>query len=132
MFDSKKIDSYFSGEKNLRKEDNSYLGRRAKIMRWVKLLLPSLAALLTGLLIVIPSLQNNIDDLAQDITRPRKGELEKLHMENTVFYITDADNKVNNFTADNIDETEQADQSRGDYPRRGSNLGQHSGTARLF
>lgn len=106
MFDLQKIDSYFSGEKNLRREDSGYLGRRAKIMRWVKLLLPSLAALLTGLLIVIPGLQNNIDDLAQDVTRPRKGELEKLHMENTVFYITDADNKVNNFNADNIDETE--------------------------
>ena len=27
-------------------------------------------------------------------------------MENTVFYITDADNQVNNFNADKIDETE--------------------------
>ncbi len=41
-----------------------------------------------------------------DVTLPKKGELEKLHMEETVFYITDADNKVNNFNADKIDETE--------------------------
>ena len=35
----------------------------------------------------------------------KQGELEKLHVENTVFYITDKDNKVNNFLAQNIDET---------------------------
>lgn len=106
MFDSHKIDAYFNGEKDLRSHSETALTRRAKIMRWVKLALPSLAALLIGLLIIMPNLQNDEDRFEIDITRPKKGELEKLHMEQTVFYITDADNKVNNFNADNIDETE--------------------------
>ena len=106
MFDTQKIDAYFNGEKDLSSPKESPLTRRAKIMRWIKIALPSLAALLIGLLIVMPSLQTESERLAVDITRPKKGELEKLHMEQTAFYITDADNKVNNFNADNIDETE--------------------------
>ena len=106
MFDSHKIDAYFNGEKNLRLQTETALSRRAKIMRWVKLVLPCLAALLIGLLIIIPHLQNDDSRFDMDITRPKKGELEKLHMEQTVFYITDAENKVNNFNADKIDETE--------------------------
>ena len=97
MFDSHKIDAYFNGEKNLRLQTETALSRRAKIMRWVKLVLPCLAALLIGLLIIIPHLQNDDSRFDMDITRPKKGELEKLHMEQTVFYITDAENKVNNF-----------------------------------
>ena len=106
MFDSHKIDAYFNGEKDLRPAAETMLTRRAKIMRWIKLALPSLAALLIGLLIVLPGLQTDDDRFELDVTRPKKGELEKLHMENTVFYITDADNQVNNFNADKIDETE--------------------------
>ncbi|MFR1031913.1 MAG: hypothetical protein ACLSE6_05130 [Alphaproteobacteria bacterium] len=67
------------------------LTRRAKISRWM-LALPSLAALLIGLLIVLPGLQTDDDRFELDVHAP--GELEKLHMENTVFYITDADNQV--------------------------------------
>ena len=89
MFDSHKIDAYFNGEKDLRPAAETMLTRRAKIMRWIKLALPSLAALLIGLLIVLPGLQTDDDRFELDVTRPKKGELEKLHMENTVFYITD-------------------------------------------
>ena len=106
MFDSQKIDAYFNGEKNLRQQTETSLARRAKIMRWIKLALPCFAALLIGLLIIIPHLQNDGSRMDMDVTLPKKGELEKLHMEETVFYITDADNKVNNFNADKIDETE--------------------------
>lgn len=106
MFDTTKIDAYFNGEKNFSPQKENSLTRRAKIMRWIKIALPSIAALLIGLLIVMPGLQTESERLAVDITRPKKGELEKLHMEQTSFYITDANNKVNNFNADNIDETE--------------------------
>lgn len=41
-----------------------------------------------------------------DVTLPKKGELEKLHVEKTVFSITDKNNKVSTFTADQMDETE--------------------------
>lgn len=80
--------------------------RHTKIIRMTKLLLPSIAALLVGLLILFPSLKQTNDEFSVDITYPKKGELEKLHMENTVFYITDKDNKINNFTAKSVDETE--------------------------
>ncbi len=106
MFDSHKIDAYFNGEKDLHSQGKTALARRAKIMRFIKLTFPCLAALLIGLLIIIPNLQNDDSRFSLDITCPKKGELEKLHMEKTVFYITDADNKIHNFTADNIDETE--------------------------
>ena len=106
MFDTTKIDAYFNGEKEFSPQKENSLTRRAKIMRWIKIALPSIAALLIGLLIVMPGLQTESERLAVDITRPKKGELEKLHMEQTSFYITDANNKVNNFNADNIDETE--------------------------
>lgn len=106
LVDIKKIDEYFNGEQELATPKESPLSHRAKIMRWIKIALPSMAALLIGLLIVMPGLQTESERLAIDVTRPKKGELEKLHMEQTSFYITDANNKVNNFNADNIDETE--------------------------
>lgn len=106
MFDTQKIDAYFNGEKDFTPRPKNPLARRTKIMRWIKIALPSAAALLIGMLIIIPSLQTEGEKLAIDITRPKKGELEKLHMEQTSFYITDVNNKVNNFNADNIDETE--------------------------
>ena len=106
MFDTQKIDAYFNGEKDFTTRPQNPLARRTKIMRWIKIALPSAAALLIGMLIIIPSLQTEGEKLAIDITRPKKGELEKLHMEQTSFYITDVNNKVNNFNADNIDETE--------------------------
>lgn len=105
MFDHEKLDSYFSG-KTLPNGTKSSVTRHTKIIRMTKLLLPAIAALLVGLLILFPSLKQTNDEFAIDITYPKKGELEKLHMENTVFYITDKDNKVNNFTAQNVDETE--------------------------
>ncbi len=105
MFDHQKLDSYFSGENELapRKDEVS---RHTKFIRLAKLLLPAVAALLIGLLIIYPGLKQTNGEFSIDITLPTKGELEKLHMENAVFYITDKDNKVNNFTAESIDETE--------------------------
>ena len=74
LFDSHKIDAYFNGEKDLRPAAETMLTRRAKIMRWIKLALPSLAALLIGLLIVLPGLQTDDDrfELGVDdyVTKP--------------------------------------------------------------
>lgn len=105
MFDQSKLDSYFNGENISAGNKKSELSRHTRIIRLIKLLLPSIAALLIGLLIIFPSLKETNDEFSIDITIPKKGELEKLHMENTTFYITDKDNKVNNFTAKNVDET---------------------------
>ncbi len=67
--------------------------------------MPSIAAVLIGALLVYPSLKTDPKDFKLDITRPKKGELEKLHVENTVLYVTDKNNRINNFVAQNIDET---------------------------
>lgn len=108
MFDKDKIDSYFNDDSlttSSSSEKNGY-NRHTRYVRLAKLLLPSAAAVLIGVLLLFPSLKQDARDFKLDITRPRAGELEKLHVENTVFYITDKDNKVNNFTATHIDETE--------------------------
>ena len=54
MFDTKKIDSFFSGEKNLLEEEEKiYISRRTKVVRFFKLFLPCLTALLLGLGVVL-------------------------------------------------------------------------------
>lgn len=106
MIDIDKIDSLFNEDARKKDEtEKDALLRHSVWVRRAKLLLPSIAAVLIGLLILLPSFSNDEKEFYLDITRPRKGELEKLHVEKTVFNITDKDNKVHNFTADNIDET---------------------------
>lgn len=111
MFDSQKIDNFFSSDKqkNIRKVKTTK-PLRSRIMSFIKLALPSFAALLIGMLIVYPQLKKNINDITADAITPRKGELEKFHMENGAFYITDYKNVVNNFHADTLDETEAGSQ----------------------
>lgn len=107
MLDLKEIDTYFNADSEQR--HNKSEGTRnlhSRFVRTAKLLLPVIAAVLIGVLLVFPGIRNDIRDIHIDITRPKKGELEKLHIENTVFYITDKNNRVNNFLAERIDETE--------------------------
>ncbi len=107
MIDQHKIDSYFNQAQpggNFKPE--TVVERHTHLVRLAKLLLPGFAAILISLLLIIPSLQDHQYDFRIDITKPKAGEMEKLHMENTVFNITDQDNQVQHFTAKNIDETE--------------------------
>lgn len=108
MFDREKIDHYFQEDtlRHVERQPLSEISKHSRIVRWAKLLLPSTAAILIGVLLVYPSLKTDIRDIKLDITRPKKGELEKLHVENTVLYVTDKNNRINNFVAQNIDETE--------------------------
>lgn len=108
MVDIKEIDSLFDEEsrKNTKTEAIDTVSKHTRRVRMAKLLLPSFAAILIAMLLIFPSLQNNGKDFLLDVTLPRKGELEKLHVEKTVLNITDNKNRVNNFTADNIDETQ--------------------------
>lgn len=107
MLDLEKLDSYFNAdsEQPVHKK-RPLVSRYSRFVKLAKLALPGIAAVLIGLLLLFPSLKKDMRDFKLDITRPKQGELEKLHVENTVFYITDRDNKVNNFVASNIDETE--------------------------
>ena len=108
MVDIKEIDSLFDEEsrKQVKTPVRNDISEHTKRVRLAKLILPSFAAVLVALLLIFPSLQNNGKEFLLDVTLPKKGELEKLHVEQTVLNITDKKNRVNNFTADNIDETE--------------------------
>lgn len=106
MVDYRKIDAFFNGEKQFELKTGTPLNRRARVLRFAKLAMPSAAALLLGGILLWPTLKDQTIVSQKDITLPKKGELEKLHIEQTVFSITDKDNKVNTFTADTIDETE--------------------------
>ena len=62
MFDTQKIDSFFSGDKNLLDEkEKIFMSRRMKVVRFFKLFLPCLVALLLGLGIVLFDFDNNAD-----------------------------------------------------------------------
>lgn len=105
MENKKDIDAYFAvtglnKTNRMPKED-----KRARLIKLIEIAFPSLAALLLGLLILMPSFKETKDTFELDITLPKKSELEKLHMEQSDLTITDKNNKVNHFTADNLDET---------------------------
>lgn len=103
MFDSQKIDSYFDNQsaykdKRLKNAEHTFSWRRL-----FKLILPCLAAALFGLMMVIPNIKKSVD-LSDNLTLPRKNEMEQLHIEKTEFNIVDNKNRVNKIFADNVDE----------------------------
>lgn len=106
MSNLKKIDDYFVPQLELNLPVKQKKPLRLKVIKFIKLALPALAALLIGMLIIMPQLKKNINDITTEAITPNKGELEKFHMENGIFYITDYKNIVNNFHADVLDETE--------------------------
>ena len=103
--DIHQLDNYFNNNATGQTANKSVLNRYTRIVKMVKLALPAVAAILISILLIYPYLKNDIRDFQLDLTLPQKGELEKLHISNTPFYITDKDNKVSNFIASNIDET---------------------------
>lgn len=106
MFDKNKIDRYFNADAEaMFSATTPKVSKHTRFVRIAKLVLPSAAAILIGLLLIFPSLKKDAREFKLDITRPKQGELEKLHVENTVLYITDKNNKINNFIAERIDET---------------------------
>lgn len=105
MPDTQKLDKYFYQDTVAQKRKQSAENMHTRLIRLAKLFLPGAAALLISLLLIFPNLRQQSYDIKLDITRPKRGELEKLHMENTTFYITDKNNRVTNLTATNIDET---------------------------
>lgn len=109
MFDSHKIDDYFDGEKPLDVGYQTQKPQESGFYRFAKLGFPCVAAALLGLMIVMPNIKKSID-LRDNITVPRKNEMDKLHMETTVFNMTDNKNRVNRLTADMVDEVEPKSQ----------------------
>lgn len=100
MFDNKKIDAFFDDPK-------SEASGKRNVYRRVKLLLPSVAAVLLGLLILYPNLKEDVSSFKFEITKPKVGEIEKLVVENLNFYVTDEANLVHNFRAAHIEEVDK-------------------------
>ena len=105
MFDSREIDSFFESTDKLQALYEEDKRQKFSWLRFIKLGFPCLAALLFGVMIVMPNIKKSVD-LKDNITLPRKNELEKLHIEETVFNAIDGKNRVSTITADNVDEIE--------------------------
>ncbi len=104
MVDVKKIDVFFNDKKTFSKAHVNK-PRSSVVLRFIKLALPSTAALLITLVLMSTYLKTNNMLADYDLTMPKKAELEKLHAEETIFSVTDKDGKVSVFTADTLDET---------------------------
>lgn len=109
MVSSRKIDSFFEKQQSFDFERSENKPEQSRWLRIMKLFFPCIAALLIIMLVVIPNIRNNVD-LKDNITLPRKNEMEKLHVEETVFSVTDKKNRVNTVIADSIDEVEPGSQ----------------------
>ena len=106
MVDVYKIDKFFNENKLITESGGNKISTRAKVLRAAKLIMPSLAAVIIGIIMVYPSLKEEAVIIKNDITIPKEGELEKLHIEKTVFSITNEQNQISVITADSIDEVE--------------------------
>lgn len=106
MFETQKIDSFFSGEKNLLDEEEKvFISRRTKVVRFLKLFLPCLTALLLGLGIALFDFDTN-NDTTISLADEEKIYFEKFRMKNTVFEITERDNQHSTLRADIVEEIE--------------------------
>ena len=104
MFETQKIDTFFSGEHNLLDEEESnYTSRRTKVVRFLKLFLPSLTALLLGLGVVLFDFEAN-NDSSVPLADEEKIYFEKFRMKNTVFEITEKDNQFTSLKAKTVEE----------------------------
>ena len=106
MFETKKIDTFFSGEKNLLdEEEKSFISRRMKVVRFFKLFLPCLTALLLGLGVILFDFDTNLDSVLP-LADEEKIYFEKFRMKNTVFEITEKDNQLSILKASVVEEVE--------------------------
>lgn len=106
MFETQKIDSFFSGEKNLLDEEEKiFISRRTRVVRFLKLFLPCLTALLLGVGVVLFDFETN-NDTTIALADDEKIYFEKFRMKNTVFEITEKDNQFSTLKADIVEETE--------------------------
>lgn len=104
MFETQKIDSFFTVDKNLLDEkEKIFMSRRMRVVRFFKLFLPGLVALLLGLGVVLFDFDNNADT-AIGLADEEKLYFEKFRMKNTVFEITDKDGKFSVLKADEVEE----------------------------
>ena len=106
MVDLGKIDTYFNKTDAYATKERRTGSKRSRTLLFVKLLMPSVAALLIALIVIMPHWHKDTVLNEYDLTIPKKGEIEKLHAEKAVFTTTDKNGKVSTFTAESMDETE--------------------------
>ena len=109
MLDPKKIDTYFEAPQPSNNLLSEKLARYSRHVMLAKLLLPSIAAVLVVTLLIFPILKNDIKEFGLNFTIT-KGDIEKLNIEKTTMYVTDANNKINTFSAQQINETNPGSQ----------------------
>ena len=105
MFDTRKIDSFFSGEKNLFDEkEKSFISRRTRVVRFFKLFLPCLTAMLFAIGVALFDFSNS-SDTGLVVDSEERIYFEKFRIKNTVFEITEKDNQISIIKADTVEET---------------------------
>lgn len=104
MVDIHKIDEFFNGQRPFSEQLNTKVSTRIRLLRVAKLVLPSVAAIIIALIMIFPTFKKETVTIMDEITIPKEGELEKLHIEKTVFSITGEENQISKITADSIDE----------------------------
>ena len=109
MIDSGKLDSFFDNEQPFATEHTEVRARGVSWRRLFKLVLPCIAAALLGVMVVMPNIKKSVE-LTSDVTLPRKGEMEKLHIEKTEFNTVDSKNRVNKIVAEHVDELQPGSQ----------------------
>jgi LPS export ABC transporter protein LptC len=127
MFDSKKIDIYFEGKNSIASRKTRNNGTEFSWSRFIKLVFPCVAAAIFGLMVVLPNIKKSAD-ISDEITLPRKSEMEKLHVEKVFLNTTDKKNRVSSVRADNMDETDtdsneiKINNPRADVPSDNGNI----------
>lgn len=104
MLEPKEIDTYFNAGASQTKAPKSKIARHTRKVKLAKLALPSIAAVLAVMLLLIPVLKKDAKEFGLDFAIG-EGEIEKLNVEKTTIYVTDKNNRVNNFVATNVRET---------------------------
>lgn len=110
MVDSNKLDSFFDNRHQFDPEERMLPKRKVEWRRLFKITLPCLAAALLGVMVVMPNIKKSVE-ITSDVTVPRKGEMEKLHIEQTEFNTIDSKNRVNKIVADHVDELKAGSQT---------------------
>ena len=104
MFEINKIDHFFSNEKNpFEEEERFFVTKRMKIVRFLKLFLPCLTAMLLGLGVVLFEFDTT-NDSSFLIKEQEKVYFEKFQMNNPVFEVTEKDNRFSVIKASKVEE----------------------------
>lgn len=109
MLEPRQIDDYFNASATKRKLPAEPASKHTRWVMLAKLALPGIAGILAVTLLLFPSLKKDVKEFGIDFTIG-KGDIEKLNIEKTTIYMTDEKNKINNFTANQIRETEAGSQ----------------------